>query len=110
MNRARFFSRSSDMGLMCLSTKSLPVGLGLLTGAAPFGACPSPVTGREADNSHGSSLLPAQLIWHQRALPKRQSHVAGARTCTMFVILDPAPCVSLCWRAGCRIWQGQVQW
>ena len=59
MNRVRFFSRSSDMGLMCLLMSSLLLGLGLPAGAAPFGACASPVAGREADNSHGSSLLPA---------------------------------------------------
>ncbi len=64
MNRARFFSRSSDMGLMCLSMKSLLVGLGLPAGAAPFGACASPMGGRDADSSHGSSLLPARTGLH----------------------------------------------
>ena len=60
MNSARFFSRSSDMGVMCLSINSLPAPLpGPLPGAAPFGTQGSPVAGRDADNSHGSSLLPA---------------------------------------------------
>ena len=85
MNRARFFSRSSDMGLMCLSMKSLLVGLGLPAGAAPFGACASPMGGRDADSSHGSSLLPAQLTLHQWALPPRRPHEIGPGVCTMFV-------------------------
>ena len=74
MKRARFFSRSSDMGLMCLSTKSRPVGLGLAAGAAPFGACASPVGGRDADSSHGSSLLPAQPALRHLSVLRGQAH------------------------------------
>ena len=60
MNSVRFFSRSSAMGLMCLSTNSLPGPPALLAGAAaPLVAWASPVAGREADSSQGSSLLPA---------------------------------------------------
>ena len=76
MNSARFFSKSSDMGLTCFSMNSRPAGLPLTAGA-----------GRRTGSAHAPRLWAAAMLRAPRVQILSALHRHGHYVCTNLFVL-----------------------